>query len=166
MILALRSVRRMWRTRQAKKGLRGYPWSKPSACSKVAKVPLGCRYQHGLLAEYSISKKGMSVPNLSCVASTERHVSRETALNILTMSNSRSAWVGALGLRWHSRSAIVECITKSSPLGIPIPSWPWGRRNSAASSLRIVVANAGSNAIHCTSDADWVKLPEVIGVFV
>jgi hypothetical protein len=65
-----------------------------------------------------MSKKGMSTLNFSWVASTERQASRDTALNILTMSRSRRARVGVFGERCRSRSAMVEYITKSSPLGI------------------------------------------------
>jgi hypothetical protein len=52
---------------------------------------------------------------------------------LMAMSRRSMALVGAAVLRWHSRSAIVEYVMKSEPLGMPIPNWPWGRRNSAAS---------------------------------
>jgi hypothetical protein len=43
-------------------------------------------------------------------------------LNMMMMSRRRRAPVGELGFRHFSRSAIVECMIKSSPLGMPIPN--------------------------------------------
>jgi hypothetical protein len=64
---------------------------------------------------------------VSCDSRTERLALRETALNMFTMSRSNMALVGAVVLRCLSKSATVECIVNSSPLGVPVPNWACAR---------------------------------------
>ena len=120
---ALILVRSVLRTRVAKKGLREQPWAKPSACVKAAKAPSGSRCQRVLSFAHRISKRGMRGRNLSVLSQTEQRALRdEMALNAFIASSMSRAQVGDDGFNWHSRSAIVESMTKSTLLGILIPS--------------------------------------------
>ena len=58
-------------------------------------------------------------------ASAARHASRETELNMLTMSNRRSARDECSGEGMYCSSwAKVEWMMKSMPPGVFTPNWP------------------------------------------
>jgi hypothetical protein len=115
-------------TRLARNGLRGHPCANPLVRSKASKVPSGLQHQQLLLAEQSMSKSGSNRQNCLWISSMERQASRKTALNMLIMLRRRRALVGESEFKCRSRSAIVVCMMKSTPLGMPTPNCPWGSK--------------------------------------
>ena len=119
------------RTRDAKSGLRGQPWAKPSVWRNAFHWPLWSRYQHLLSALYRRSKKGSR--RGKCCWREDRQVSREHALNMLTMSSAMSTRVRCTGLdeTWRETRSCVRWAITSMPPDIPTPSCPAGRRWAA-----------------------------------